>query len=414
MKTKPESTRKSSSSVSIAPCLTDAGRILLGMTVGSGAICLFLPIFGVWTTCLLLFVTSLMIALIFRPHITITGRLPHRAVAGQTLTVRYTLTNHGRFSAFDLALRWIDLPMEIEYLDTARFLPCIRPGQSVEMKVRLHPTRRGQYQFFAPSCISTFPFHLFCSRGSAMARESLLVVPDFRPLESLGVSIARRYHRGGFLPAGRTGESPEYVGNRPFRPGDEPRKIDPRAWARLSTPVVKEYHEEYFGNVAIVLDTNVIFPGKTQPISQSNHAFEAAVSLTAAVAQNLSSHDNIVNVLTAGDKVYDLMVGRHINQFDRILEVLAGVELSLYAGFDSLPPALVDELANTSTVVYILLYWEPSRQQFIQQIAQKGCRSIVFVVNSHLPDISPADHRWIDVLQRIPAEQIQFIREQQP
>ncbi|MBN1816155.1 MAG: DUF58 domain-containing protein [Sedimentisphaerales bacterium] len=406
----PASTLKSSLSASSAPRMTDGGRILLGLTLGSGILCLVLPVFGIWTTCLLFFCISWLAAWVMQPRITITGRLPHRAMAGQTMTIQYTLTNRGHFCAYDLALQWADLPREIENPDSACFLPCIQPGQSVEVKIRLRPLRRGQYQFPGPSCISTFPFHFFCSRGFPTGQESLLVVPNFGPLDSLGVSIARRYHRGGFLPAGRTGESPEYIGNRPFRPGDEPRKIDSRAWARLSTPVVKEYHEEYFGHVALVLDTDDRAP-QSGTRTQFDFTFEAAVSLTAAIAQNLSDHDNIVNVLAAGDKVYDLMVGRHIHQFDRILEVLAGIELSAKGEFDGLPPALIDALANTSTVVYVLLHWDAHREQCIQRTAQRGCRTVVFILNSRFSDRPSIPFGRGDVIQTISPEQIEAMAE---
>ena len=53
------------------------------------------------------------------------------------------------------------------------------------------------------------------------------------------------------------GESFEYIGNREYREGDNVRDIDWTATARLNTPIVREYRDEYFLRVGVVLDTHV-------------------------------------------------------------------------------------------------------------------------------------------------------------
>jgi hypothetical protein len=40
------------------------------------------------------------------------------------------------------------------------------------------------------------------------------------------------------------------------------RRIDFRSWARLGKPVVREYQEEYYCRIALILDTHVV-PKKT-------------------------------------------------------------------------------------------------------------------------------------------------------
>ena len=45
--------------------------------------------------------------------------------------------------------------------------------------------------------------------------------------------------------ASNIGESFEYLGNRDYREGDNPRDMDWRATARAQAPIVREWVEEY-------------------------------------------------------------------------------------------------------------------------------------------------------------------------
>ena len=83
----------------------------------------------------------------------------------------------------------------------------------------------------------------------------MLVYPRYHTLDSLPLPIGRRYQPGGIPLASEVGDSLEFVGTREYREGDPPRKIDWRSYARLGRPVVKEYQEEYFSRIALVLDT---------------------------------------------------------------------------------------------------------------------------------------------------------------
>jgi len=81
------------------------------------------------------------------------------------------------------------------------------------------------------------------------------VLPDFRPADAITVPGSARYQPGGIALTSNVGESPEYIGNRDYRAGDPLRRIDFRSWGRLAKPVVREYQEEYFSRIGVVLDT---------------------------------------------------------------------------------------------------------------------------------------------------------------
>src|SRR6202008_1442681 len=108
----------------------------------------------------------------------------------------------------------------------------------------------------------------------------ITVVPAFQTIRHFELPVSRRYQPGGVMMSSGLGHSPEYVGNREYTPGEPARRLDFKAWARTGKPVVREYQEEYYSRIALVLDTFV--PGRFRR-GQEHPQFEAAVSLTAAI-----------------------------------------------------------------------------------------------------------------------------------
>src|SRR5690606_17421882 len=147
---------------------------------------------------------------------------------------------------------------------------------------------------------------------------SLLVVPSFEPLQDVVLPITRRYQPGGIVLASKVGESPEYIGSREYRTGDPARDIDYRSWARLARPVVRESQEEYFCRVALILDTYV--SRWTRMPREGHEPMEAAVSLTAAVADALTRGEHVIDIFAAGPEIHVFRAGRHAASVDQVLE----------------------------------------------------------------------------------------------
>ncbi len=123
---------------------------------------------------------------------------------------------------------------------------------------------------------TSFPFGLLNSGRVFAAPQRLIVFPAFTPLSALGIPTGRRHHPGGVALASHLGDSFEFLGNREYRDGDNPRDIDWRATARLQTPIVREYREEYFLRVAVVLDTHLPQPDQPKQKHLLNTPFRCA------------------------------------------------------------------------------------------------------------------------------------------
>ena len=110
----------------------------------------------------------------------------------------------------------------------------LAPGQATDVVVTIRPQRRGCYRLRPPVCESSFPFNLFHFGRARDEEESLIVLPAFSLLDVSLPYVSRHVDASSIRPAGRMGTSPEYIGNRPYQPGDPPRRIDV---LRLGPPV---------------------------------------------------------------------------------------------------------------------------------------------------------------------------------
>jgi len=256
--------------------------------------------------------------------------------------------------------------------------------------------RRGLYRFPDVVAFTAFPFDLVRIAAGRLTGSHVLVLPSFHRLGSFQLATGERHQPGGVLLSSHVGECPEYVGNREYVPGEPIRRLDFRAWARLGTPVVKEYQEEYFSRVALVLDTHL--SARWNERRRSSEAFEAAVSLTAAIADALSIGEHVIDLFAAGPELYVFRSGRHTAHFENLLELLACVDVCPNDPFDAIGPAVAEELAGISSAVCVLLDWDDSRRRFVRTIVESGCPTKIILVRSGAPG-EPVD----------PSENVQFV-----
>ncbi len=361
--------------------LTESGKLIIAAVLLAAIFNLFISDQYLCSIPLAALVVAPLVGMAFYPRVKSKGALPERMIAGQQVRVPFLLTNPTKRTFYDLAIGFPELPAGMTHVNSDTFLPRLAPGESATLELTLLPDRRGAYTFAAPRCYSTFPLNLFRFGGTQRRDVSVLVHPDFQPLEAVEVAPDLRYQPGGVAFAGNVGESPEYLGNREFRPGDSPRKIDNRAWARLSRPIVKEFREEYYCHVALVLDTRITLRSRRQP----SESFEAAVSLTAALAESLSRSERIIDFFAAGPDLYVFRSGRHTAGFENLLDILACVQPCRNNPFEVIAPVLADQLAQTSSVVFVLLDFDEAREQLLRLAVEAGCETKVLLVRDTPP-----------------------------
>jgi uncharacterized protein (DUF58 family) len=222
------------------------------------------------------------------------------------------------------------------------------------------------------------PFGLF-QRGLRLEDhpETLLILPKRYPLGQLELLGNRRLDNSGAgAAATAVGMSEEFVGLRDYRPGDAPRHIHWRSWARLNRPVVKEYEEEQLPRFALALDT-YLAPGREEMF------FEEAVSVAASFVSDVETRDSLLECLFVEDQMVELFVGGPgaSRASERMLEVLALVEPTVDPGnVEALRHSLLRRASHLSAAILVLTEWDAPRQSMVEQLRARGIRCVSLVM----------------------------------
>ncbi|HWL09161.1 MAG TPA: DUF58 domain-containing protein [Planctomicrobium sp.] len=355
--------------------LTPIGRmaVLLMFMSATGLITVEIPIYQLFCGIVLLFGVIEFVGNIFRPRLKLTAAFPERVAAGETVLGTVTIHNLGYFPACDLMCGCFMLPNEIQHLNARDMVPVLVRGDHATLPVKLETIRRGQYAIPGIWVHSTFPLNFMRIGNVPVPFSKLLVVPAYHRLEQLHLPVSHRFQHGGVLSESRSGSAAEYSGNREYIPGEPTKRLDFRAWARVGKPVVREYQEEYCSRVAIVLDTQVDQFWKW-PTKQARQELEAAISLTAAMADALDHQGMTLELFAAGPDLFFFEANSLSSTYvDSILEILASVEPTFNNPFDQLSPAIRESLESTSVVICLFLDWDESREELVNQIVQSGC-----------------------------------------
>ena len=355
--------------------VTAAGKVLVisflatGL-MGSGS--LQIPLYYLFCAFSALIGVSILAGFFFKPRVKISGTFPAKTSAGQTIKGQMILTNQNpRRNLYDLSTGLFQLPPELSQIDEDPLILKLTPGESAPVSIKIKPVKRGLYSLSKWTPYTTFPFNFFRTSGKATPASSLLVLPAFHALESVHLPIGSRYQPGGVSLTSNIGESTEFIGNREYRSGDPTNRIDFRSWARLAKPVVKEYQEEYYCRIALVLDTFI--PKVRRTKTKGFPELEAAISFTAAIADALCRGEYIIDLFAAGPNLYVFRAGRHTAHFDNVLEILACMDACRENPFDVVGPAIAEELKTISTVVCVFLDWDKNRESLVRAAVEAGC-----------------------------------------
>jgi uncharacterized protein (DUF58 family) len=321
------------------------------------------------------------------PPVRLVGSLPRRLTAGRTVPVGVGVEG-GAVQSGPLVVSWpgadrFSRGVHVEPVDS--FVDCGR-GRPGRARFEMTAARRGRYVVRGLGVGGTDPLGLLVTgRSYRQPAQAVLAYPRFFHIEQLLLPVGRRYQPGGIPLASSLGDVNEFVSTREYRPGDPLRKIHWRSWARRGAPVVKEYQEEYFSRIALVLDTYI--PRRPRPAER--RAFEAGVSLLASVADHFSRSENVVDIFAAGPDIYQVSAGRSLAYLENVLDVLACLEPCHEPPFAKVGPHLHEKLGQLTTVLAVLLDWDEEREEFLRALRGLGVAVRTFIVHE-----GPTRRRW--------------------
>ncbi len=369
--------------------LTPAGRLLFWISLTAfmfGMSTTAFKTYMVFTLLASMFLVSFIFAFLYRPKLSVTRLIPDRSTCGQQIYPQIILSNMSRFSCYDIVLKDFSLPGEIKPLvKEGYYIPVLEAKEEMSLKSGFEFLKRGDYNIPALFAGTIFPFGLWTWGKIYGQPHNLLVYPRFNHLDKLEIPVGKRYQPGGIALTSSLGESTEFIGNREFREGDNPRNMHWRSWARTGKPVVKEFQEEYFCRVALLLDTFV--PPKSAP--SACEAFESAISVSASVADYLSRQEYIIDIFAAGPNIYYMQAGRSLAYLDNILDLLACLDVCTDDPFNKLEPVLMENLSLITTVITVFLDWDYRREKLVRMITDLGTAVKVIIVRDGKPTQEP-------------------------
>jgi uncharacterized repeat protein (TIGR01451 family) len=317
---------------------TTGGRVLLWGAVAAATMQLG-GLTDPLVYCFGICVSSLFVAMaagtLFRPRLQMSRQIITFPSAGEIFSYRVSVKNVGRRVARNVVIEERGLPPDLRPVDDSPVIVALEPGERVSVTLKLSCLRRGAYDLEQLQGASSLPAGLFKSGQKVAMCDRLLVYPRIVEVGTFEVPHSRNHQPGGIAVASHVGESTEFLGMRDWRQGDRLRDIHWPSTARVGRLIAKEFQEEYFVRLAVVLDIEA-------PRARDVPRLERAVSLTAGIT--------------------DVDPGNRLDT-------------------QALQSVLLPEAPRLSAVVFVMMDWDSERANLVNLLKAHGLA--VRVISMH-------------------------------
>lgn len=363
--------------------LTAGGRVLLWGTLATGLALLAArstPMVLGFGFCMSALLLSVVIGSFYRPRLRMTRRIAAFPTAGSEFNYRVDVENVGKRVARYVVVEERGLPAELRPCGPPSVISELAPGERAVVTLRLSCLRRGVYVLERLQAASTLPTGLFKSGRKLRQSDRLIVLPRVTSIEDFELPHSSSYQPGGISVASAVGNSPEFLGTRDWRHGDRVRDIHWPSTARTGRLIAREFREEYFVRLAVVLDVEA-------RSARAEQQLDRAISLTAGITAAISRMDYIVDIFAAGSDVYRFQAGRALASFGNVLEVLSCLESCRRMDTPALETVLLPETSGLSAVILVMMEWDRERAQLVRRLKSRGVAVRIFMTS---PESRPA------------------------
>jgi len=369
--------------------LTDEGRTLAVVAPIAGAVAVDVQRTSAY------YVFSILIGLLIGSVVVARGLALHRTTVRVSVPRRVTVGDEAAFTischrendpasaasndghVVALRVRGPFLPWDGTWAGPPPAEMTVGVGEKAETTMRARFVARGLHHLDPFTAARVAPLGLACGPRTASDGVKVYVVPRIANVARLPLAIATKHQPGGVALASKAGESMDLLGVRPYRPGDPVRDLHAKTWARTGRPAVREYQQEYFTRVGVLLDTSA---------SIDPEVLEAAIELAAGVIAHLTRGEALIDVLVVGDVVHELTLGRSLGRVDQALELLATVDRGPELEASKLIAKLEPHLAQLSSVIAIVpRHGAGSEQKVLEErLRAHGLSCTLLVVDDEL------------------------------
>lgn len=181
----------------------------------------------------------------------------------------------------------------------------------------------------------------------------------------------------GMHPSPHYGRNAEFASYAAYRPGDDIKDIDWRAWARSDEHFVKRYDADCTVTTYLVMDVS----GSMCHAGEETLKMRLTLTLTAALSLLMIRQHDACGLLAFADEVCaEVAPHAHERQFERIISALSSVSAGGTTNLQCLAPTLEQRLKRKSLIVLISDLHVPSDHiyELLQRITFYGHEVICF------------------------------------
>jgi len=253
-----------------------------------------------------------------------------RSVEGDEIGVELTVYNGDRGIAL-LSIK-DGTPAGLHPIEGhTQFLGRLPAGGTVTVSYVVR-AQRGLHAFTEVRVRVWSPWTLSMRESRVLVDTAVKVHPRFETLDPITIRPQRTRAFAGPVRANRGGQGLDFFGCRAYTPGDDVRRINWRAYARLDSLIVNEYELERIADVNIILDARA----KSHARLPEGTTFDHSVRAAAGLASHFLAQGNNVGLLIYGDYMQWVFPGIGRLQQERILDELAEARLGDKAVFEEL------------------------------------------------------------------------------
>jgi uncharacterized protein (DUF58 family) len=364
---------------SVLSASTGTGRTIFGLMLLTAMLVLGLDVDQSYAYVGLALLVGLVAAALVGHFTTTAGdlsvvvRAPRRAAVGERVQITVTLTHRGSTPLRALRVLRPFLPWDGRWNGPRPEIAELAPDATAQATCEAVFVARGEQHLDPFEVGALSPFGLSVGRPASSADVRLTITPRIAPIARVTTPSTRKHHPGGVALASKTGESMDLLGIRPYRPGDPPRDLHARSWARRGEPVVREYQEEYFTRLGVIVDCDETVSTATQ--------LEAALSLAAGLMARLSRGEALIDLLVVGETVHPLTIGRSLGHLDQALDRLACVTPGDRLDADRLLTHLAPHLSRLAGVLFVAFAWDDTRRAIAARVRGHGVGCQTYVVS---------------------------------
>ena len=246
--------------------------------------------------------------------------------------------------------------------------------QTKALTMTFDPVRRGYIHLKTLRLRLPEPLGLAYNFEEHDAVERILVLPKAYHLpHDLMWGGKRAFQQGGVAQASHVGDTEEFSHLREYQAGDALRRVFWPSLARLQTPLVKNYQDEYFSRAALIVD-NFVNPKDWAKL-------EEAVSVAAGFAMDKHHQEMLLDLLFVGeqDKPTHTLTGRAIAHREQMLESLATLQACV-GNFSGLSKVVLQQVEHLNGCILIASTWDATRQSLVQQLEALSVPCLALVI----------------------------------